>query len=306
VRIVAYDELKDPTQFAILADSAFGSPQTAEQVAERRRHDLRYHGTFGFGMVERSQLAGFVGVVDIRVRTRSGQVISCGGLHHVMTLPAFARRGVAARLIETAHDHFRGQGYDFSFLFTARSLAAWRLYGRLGYRELPLSGKQAPAAYRVRPVKGRQSRLTPDGRLDYARVERLFDESWGDKVSTFAREPNWLKGRIKGWREHDYNVMPDRDGFAYVEAEKDAVRVYELVARNARARERIFAGIEGLNRPVIVHYSINDPALVRFYRDRGFCLRPRAYFVCMARPLGRISLRTAFGRDFSWSPLDQF
>jgi ribosomal protein S18 acetylase RimI-like enzyme len=306
VRIVSYDDIRDPVQFAVLTDSAFSFPQTARQIADRRRFDARYRDPFGFGMVERGQLAGFAGVVDIKVRTRVGRVIECGGLHHIMTHPAFARRGVAARLIEQAHAHFRGRGYEFSFLFTARSLSAWRLYDRLGYEEMPLSGRQAPAAYRLRSVTGRQRALKRRGRLDYPAIERLFDRYWSPVNSTFAHDPDWLEGRIKGWRDHPYNIVPDRDGFAYVEAERDVVRVYELVARSQPARARIFRRIEALNRPVIVHYLVHDPALLRFYRARGFTIRPRAYFVCMAKPLGRTSLRTAFGPDFSWSPLDQF
>jgi len=305
VRIIAYDELKDPTQFAILADSAFNWTATPGRVAERRKLDSRYRDPFGFGMLDGRTLAGFVGVMDIKVRTRFGEVISAGGIHNVMTRPDYVRKGIAARLLSRAHTHFRSKGYVFSFLFTLRSLVAWRLYDRLGYVEMPLSGRQAPAVYRVRPVRGRPARLRPRSRLDYSAVERVFDEHWGEKRSAFARDPGWLRGRMK-WRVSARSLIVDREGFAYVETDKDATSIYEFIARSRPAYERLLGRIEALNRPAIVHYLVHDPMLLKLYRLRGFTLRPRAFFVLMAKPLGHLSLRSAFGPGFSWSPFDQF
>ena len=122
MRIVTYDEMKDPTGFALLSDSAFNHPHTPERIAERRRLDPRYQDPFGFAMLDGSTVAGFVGVLDTRVRTRAGKVIPVGGIHNVMTRPDYTQKGIAARLFERAHDHFRSRGFGFSFLFTNRSL----------------------------------------------------------------------------------------------------------------------------------------------------------------------------------------
>jgi GNAT superfamily N-acetyltransferase len=306
VRIITYDELKDPTQFAILADSAFNWTATPERVAERRKLDSRYRDPFGFGTLDGRTLAGFVGVMDIKVRTRFGKVISAGGIHNVMTRPDYVRKGIAARLFARTHEHFRSKGYAFSFLFTSRSLVAWRLYDRLGYVEMPLSGRQAPAAYRVRPVKGRPAKPEHRGRLDRDKVERLFDEYRRRKKSTFTNDPGWLRGRMKWWRVSARSLIVDRDGFAYVETDRDTTSIYELAARSHSAYRRLLTRIEALNRPAIVHYLVRDPTLLKLYRSAGFTFRPRAFFVLMAKPLGRLSLRSTFGPDFSWSPLDQF
>jgi GNAT superfamily N-acetyltransferase len=306
MRIVSYDQLRDPVGFAIMSDSAFHAPVAPRQVAERRRHDPRYRDPYGFAMLERGRPVGFVGVLDIKVRTRTGEVVDCGGIHNVMTSPSHARRGIARRLFEHTHDYFRSRGYPFSFLGTSQSLVAWRLYNELGYAEMPLSGKQAPAAYLLREVKGKLPKPLRSGRPDYSAIEELFGGFWSRRRCTFADGTGWLAGRMEGWHDTAANIIAVPGGFAYVETGHDAVRIYELVARNPRARAGLLGHIERLNRPAIVHYSVNDPTLLGFYRDRGFSFRPRAFYVMMAKSLGRTSLRAAFGTDFSWSPLDQF
>lgn len=304
--IVPYDELKDAAGFALLSDSAFGHPHTPEQIALRRRVDPRYRDPFGFALLEGKTLAGFLGVIDIKARTRSGSVVPCGGIHNVMTRPDYARRGIAVRLFEHVHDHFLSRGLLFSFLFTSRSLVAWRLYRKLGYQEMPLSGIQAPAAYQVRPARGRPAKLKHLTKPPYALAEKLFHDYWGRKRSTFVNDPGWLKGRIKWWRTSPSGLLVDRDGFACVEVDKDAASVYEFSVRNRAAGERLLRRIESLNRPAFVHYLVHDRTLLMLYRDRGLSLRPQSFYVCMAKPLGKSSLRSAFGPNFIWSPLDQF
>ena len=306
MRIIAYDEMNDPTGFAIMGDSAFFTPMAPHQIAVRRRSDPRYREPYGFVMIDRGRPAGFVGVIDIKVRTRTGEVVACGGIHNVMTSPSYARRGIARHLFEHAHDHFRGLGYPFSFLGTSRSLVAWRLYDKLGYSEMPLSVKQAPSAYLVREVRGKTPKPGRSRKPDYSAIEKLLGGFWNRRRCTFVNEAGWLEGRMKGWHDDAANIITVPGGFAYVETGKDTVRIYELVTRNARARDRILSRIKHLNRPVIIHYSVNDPALVEFYRDCGFSFRARGFYVMMAKALGATSLRSAFGLDFSWSPLDQF
>jgi len=57
---------------------------------------------------------------------------------------------------------------------------------------------------------------------------------------------------------------------------------------------------------VVIHYLVHDRTLLGLYRDHGFRFRPRSFYVCMAKPLGKSSLRSTFGPNFTWSPLDQF
>jgi GNAT superfamily N-acetyltransferase len=306
MRIVPYDELQDTTGFALLSDSAFGYPHTPEQVARRRKLDPRYQDPFGFAMMDGRTVVGFVGVLDLMARTRTGKVVVAGGIHNVMTRPDYAREGIAGRLFEQAHDYFLSKSREFSFLFTSRSLVAWHLYRKLGYSEMPLTGRQAPAAYVVRPTKAKRSKAPRRGKPDYGRVERLLAERWGKERSTFVNGPGWLRGRMKWWNVPASSIIENREGFVYAETGKHTISIYEFVARNRAARERLLRRVESLNKPVVIHYLVHDPALASLYRRRGYLLRPLSFFVCMAKPLGRTSLHAAFGPNFVWSPLDQF
>lgn len=306
MRIVPYDEMNDPAGFALLSDSAFGYPHTPEQIAGRRKLDPRYRDPFGFAMMEGRAVVGFIGVLDVRARTRSGRVVPVGGIHNVMTRPDCARKGISAGLFERAHDHFLSRGCDFSFLFTSRSLVAWHLYRKLGYLEMPLSVRKPPTAYLLRAAKGKPGRLPHRGRLDLNRVERLFAERWGAKRSTFVNGTGWLRGRMKWWNVPASSIITDRAGFVYAETGRHTVSIHEFVARNRDARARLLSRVESLNRPVTIHYLVRDPALVSLYRRRGCLFRPLSFYVCMARPLSKTSLLAAFGPNFAWSPLDQF
>src|SRR5512136_620175 len=118
MRIVPYDEIHDPTGFAVLMSSAFGWPAAPGAIAARRKADPRFRDPYGFGLIQGKTLTGFVGVLDVKARLRDDSVATCGGIHHVMTRPGYARRGVATRLMEYCHDWFRKRGYPVSFLLT--------------------------------------------------------------------------------------------------------------------------------------------------------------------------------------------
>lgn len=304
MRIVGYDELADKAQLAVLGDSAFGWVPTPERTAARRKHDPRYRDTYGYGLLDGQTLVGFVGVLHVNVRSRSGRPIPAGGIHNVMTRPGYIRRGIARRLIERCHDHFRERGCAVSILFTSRSLVAVGLYRQLGYVELPRSGRPAPAAFLVREVKGKPPK-SMRARLDHARLERLYEQC-GARLSDFLREPGWLKGRMTAWQEGAEHLVTDRDGYAYIEAERNLVRVYELVAKDDACRRRLIAKIDRLNRPAVACYVINDPATRRLLVERGYVLRPESFGLLMARSLLDTPLARLLPARFRYSPIDQF
>jgi GNAT superfamily N-acetyltransferase len=304
MRIVPYDRIEDPTQFAVLMGSAFGWPAPPDRIAAKRRADPRYRDPYGFGLFEGRTLAGFVGVLEVWARLRSGAVAACGGIHHVMTRPGCERKGVARRLMEYCHDRFRARGYPVSFLFTSRVLVAVGLYEKLGYQSLPLAGRPAPTAYLVRDLQGRPPK-PKRRRPDYSLVERLF-ACHGQNSTSFVRDPGWLQARMKGWEDPADRLLVERGGYAYVEADKSCAGVRELVARDAAARLRLVRRVERLNRPVTVWYVVNDPALRRILRRRGCYLRPRGFGRFMAKTLTVAPLSGLIGPHFTYSPLDQF
>jgi GNAT superfamily N-acetyltransferase len=304
MRIVPYDQVRDAAGFTLLGDSAFSWLPTPERVAARRKADPRYRDTYGYCLLDGRVPVGFAGVLHFEVLSRAGRPIRAGGIHCVMTRPGYARRGIARRLLERCHDHFRERGCAVSILFTSRVLVAVGLYEELGYQPLPFVGRPAPAAYLVRAVKGKLPRQRA-ARLDHFRIEQLFDRH-GRQFISFLRDPGWLKARMTAWQERSDHLVIDRSGYAYVETEKESVRVYELVAGNEAARRRLVLRIEALNRPAIAFYVVNDPALLQLLRGRGYTVRPESFGLLMARSLGATPLARLLGPRFTYSPLDQF
>lgn len=305
MRIVTYDELNNPDGFLQLMEPAFRWAVHPDRVAEIRKHDPRFRDPYGFVLLQGRTPAGFVGVGDIPVRTRNGKVEQALGLHHVATLPACARKGIAARLFEYVEDCYRARGYRFSFLFTTRSLVAWHLYHKLGYRDLPTM-EIAPRAHKLLTVHKKTPKLKHP-KADHRLVEKLYAELNHNRYGFTARNPGWLKALEKIWRPSPGFVVSCRDGYALVENFRGALWIDEFLCRNREAYLRIVDRLLRRKPEALVDCSVWDPVLKRIYREQGFKFRNRTYGTLMAKPLVRgASIRSAFGPRFHWTVADQF
>ena len=74
LRVVPFEELRDPRDFFELMEACFGEVAAPEHPELLRRHDERRRGEFGFGVYRGRTLASFIGVAELKVRTRSGKV----------------------------------------------------------------------------------------------------------------------------------------------------------------------------------------------------------------------------------------
>jgi GNAT superfamily N-acetyltransferase len=305
-KIVTYDELQDHNGFLLLMEAAFWWLVSPQRIAEVRKLDPRLRDQYGFGLLKGKELVGFVGVMDIPVKTRDGKKETAVGIHHVATHPAYSRQGISTRLFEYVHDYYRQRGYRFSFLFTSRSLVAWSLYCKLGYEDVPIMGKFAPRAEKIiTPGKGRKHKIVTRA-ADLIHAERLFEEATANRVGFATRGPGWTQRRLKTWRMKRSNIIVERDGYAFTEPEREGIWISEFVARNRAAYQRILDRIMALGKNVIVDCLVYDPVLQSIYRQKRFRFRYANYGVLMAKPLADVSIRQAFGPHFFWTPVDQF
>ena len=305
MRIVSYDQLNDPDGFLKLMESAFFWPAHPDRVAEIRKLDERFRDCYGYALVSGRTVAGFVGTADILARTRDGKVEKVLGIHHVATLPGFARKGIAAQLFEHVEDEYRRKSYRFSFLFTSRSLVAWHLYRKLGYRDLPTL-EVAPRAVKLLPKRPKPKKAKLP-KANYRLVERLHAELAGSRSGFSPRNPGWLKALEKSWKPGPGFVVSCRDGYALVEDFRGALWIDEMLCRNRKAYLRILSRLRRRSPQVLVDCMVWDSTLERIYRSQGFRFRRRNYGTLMAKPLVRgISIRQAFGPRFYWTVADQF
>jgi len=306
MRIVPYDDLRDRLGFTRVMHSSFWWAALPERVAESRKLDPRYRDTYGYGMLKDGRLAGFAGVMDIPVRTLDRGVEQAGGIFAVGTLPDAARRGIATRLLERCHAHFREKGYRFSFLFTSHSLVARALYLRLGYADLPRSRDYAGKALKLLPKTKAKKQRGRRPKPDYGRIERLFAEVMGDRDGFTPREPGWVKATVAGQKLNPAEFVVERDGYALVELSRDCIYVTELVARTRAAADRILGKVLAKGRRLVIALYLSEPSQRALYRRHGFTLQRRNYGCLMVKPLGTTPVRRAFSPRSYFSLVDQF
>ena len=306
LRVVPFEELRDPRDFFELMESCFGEVAAPEHPELLRRHDERRRGEFGFGAYRGRTLASFIGVAELKVRTRSGKVESALGIHHVATHPAFARQGLSRRLFEFVHEKYRKAGRRFSFLYTSRSLVARALYCDLGYKDIPLAGARAPRALLILPPTNGRLKPNRTRTADLAAAERLFTEATAGKVGLVVRQNGWPLARLRQWKQKPADVFVDRDGYAFTEPDTFGRRIDEFICRNRAAYVRLLDCISATTRGGLVDYYVRDPILRAVYKERGARFRRETYSCLMVKPLTRSTFRAVFGSRFFQSPVDQF
>ena len=147
MKIVEYRDLSKKDEFLPLMYQAFLWPFTPIEFENVIAKDERLRGPVDYCAIEKDKLAGFVGVMDIPTKTVEG-VEWVGGIWCVATAPQFAHRGVCKSLMARAHEYFETNGYQFSFLYTSRTIIAYNLYRKLGYREVE-KYNEFPTAYKL-------------------------------------------------------------------------------------------------------------------------------------------------------------
>ncbi|UCG42894.1 MAG: GNAT family N-acetyltransferase [candidate division WOR-3 bacterium] len=303
MKVVIYDQLDDPYGFIKLMEPAFGWTATPTRIARMRRLDQRYKDTFGFAALDKSRLVGFVGVMDIRVRTLDRGVETIGGIHGVATDPNFARTGIATRLFPYAHRHFRRKGYRFSFLCTGRNLVGHNLYRKLGYTDTPLADRLT--AYRIyRPRKAKRRRKPK--RIDYRRMERVFAQVMKDRTGFSVRFPHWARIKAKMQRFQPGSAIIRPGGYALFEERRRTIEILDFHAVDRAAYQDVLSRVKARGKAVLWDPYVSDPMLEQLYRDEGCEFRRGRWFTVMCKPLARTSFDRAFGDRFAFTWLDVF
>ena len=304
--IVPYEELRDPRDFFELMEACFGEVAAPEHPNLFRRYDERRRDAFGFGIYRGRTLASFIGVAELKVRTRSGEIESSVGIHHVATPPAHARQGLSRRLFDFVHDRYSKAGRRFSFLYTSHSLVARDLYCYLGYEDIPLAGSRAPRALLILPQVLRRPEPNRTRIAQLADAERVFADKTADEVGFVVRQAGWPLARLKQWKKKPDCVFIEREGYAFTEPDTFGRRIYEFIARNRAAYVRLLDRIIAATHGGLVDYYVRDPILRSLYAQRGARFRRETYSCLMVKPLTRATFRSAFGSHFFQSPVDQF
>ena len=306
MKIITFDELKDSYEFLRVMEASFGWCPTRQRVAKIRKMDERYKYPYGFCMMKGETLAGFVGVMDIPVKTLDGRIEKIGGIHAVATYPAFNRQGIAKSLMEYAHDHFKKLGYRFSFLCTGKSLVAHSLYEKFGYFDIPILD-QLPRTYKFYPEKKqRASKRKGKHTLDTKQIKNIYERAMQNKIGFAVRIKNWVKVVMEARRIKPEDVILEKDGYAFSTVSGDALWILEFIAHKPKTYHSIINKLKKKGKPVLIDAYVHDPTLFKIYQKQGFRFRYGTYSSLMCKPLTDVSFEKAFGDRFYYTPLDGF
>jgi GNAT superfamily N-acetyltransferase len=305
MKIVSFREFEE--EYGITPILVFYEELAPERAAEEGKFDPRMRdGPVGFCAVENDKVVSFVGVLDLQTKTIDGDVVSVGGIYGVYTLPTHARRGIATKLMERAHQYFVDKGYMFSFLTTSRTIIAYNFYRKLGYKD----AVEFPSAYKLVKKKGLKTSGAPEKYIDWGKIRKIYGEFSADKAGFVVRDERyfqWLE-KPKSYREglKPETLIVSEKGYVIFREEKESLCVDEFIAADDGEMRRLIQLLEGKGKNCIYDRIILNEKLLGIYQSSGYFIKPKSYGLLMAKRLTKTAFEQAYGKKFFMTNLDYF
>jgi GNAT superfamily N-acetyltransferase len=295
MKFLTYDELSSSMESGrtLLHLAAFGGvfPRRTIELWRRRAKTLADY--VGLYAVEGDDLLGQVLVLRIPYvfRDETG-VIS--GIAGVATRPDQGRAGIARSLLTEVHRRERAAGIRYSALWTNRSWGAHALYEELGYRDVYSSPWVVHGGKTIRGPVPRRRGVRPARPADLATVDRLHDQAAVGRLGFCRRPPGFSHvAALSGWIDPAKNLIvaeANRKLLGYAQVDRNSQRVVcgELVAPSSVVQrtlvEEVRRTASGL--PFAFQHTIVTDA-PELFRDLGYSIVPRSWYVLMGNALGR-------------------
>ncbi|MFO7990767.1 MAG: GNAT family N-acetyltransferase [Thermoplasmata archaeon] len=228
MKIVHYHDLDD-IQMTELTLACFHHTYSKEHVKKMVEADKRIPDWGGeLYAVDGDVVLGTVGLLYPRINTEEDLEI-VGGIRNVCTRPSASRKGVARRLMEEAHKRMKEKGVRYSFLMTSKSLVAYDLYVKLGYRDI----HRFPAAFKKTEKKSTEVKFEDEVEPDC--VRSLYKESVENLQGLIVREDDyWGMAKARGWPDTSQLKTAYQDGekigYAMFNKRRKQMDCVELVA----------------------------------------------------------------------------
>ncbi|HEX9911910.1 MAG TPA: GNAT family N-acetyltransferase, partial [candidate division Zixibacteria bacterium] len=252
---------------------------------------------------ENSNLAGFVGVMDIPTRTVSGNEETVGGIWCVATNPRFAKRGICKILMDKAHRYFQEKKYHFSFLTTSRTIIAYAIYVKMGYVEVEKVNNY-PEAYKVlqedKPDKKVETKLDPE------KIFNLYQKSVRDKTGFVVRQNDFLAVSFERKRFDEKKSVQIENGYALVGGPREVSRIMELVSLDERTYHKLLDQVESITPNGVIDRMITDEKLLDIYKSRGYRIEEGDHGVVLVKRLGKFEFDEKYGDAFHIGMMDLF
>jgi GNAT superfamily N-acetyltransferase len=289
----------------MLMNLAFWWPISPRDFDELINMDVRLKtGPVGFCAVEDGRLTGFVGVMDISTKTIKRETEIIGGIWAVATNPDFVGQGICKRLMEEAHNYFRKQEYRFSFLCTGRTIIAYSIYEKMGYREVK-KVNQYPAVYKVldkTEPPNKKTHIT----LDPEKIYNIYKKFVENKTGFVARQKDFVTLFAKRKRFEEGKSIQKENGYALLNETQQVIKVQDLVALDDATYDELVDEIEKLAQNGVIDGAVIDEELLSIYKSRGYKIQKGQHGVLMVKNLSDASFDQVYGESFYMGVLDWF
>ena len=213
--------------------------EVTQQAGEVRIERVRDGNSWLFRFFYNDEPVSRLWVHDLNVRFGEA-VVRMGGIGGVWTEEAYRKRGFARRLLETANDYMRDEGFDIASLFGISNF-----YERWGY--VPV-GAEYRLKVQVDNLKGTELKhrvmdFCEGHRLD---VLRIYEQNNLHRICSVVRNPESWTGFVRGtdwFVEADVKVFVNELGevVGYVSLDKVAERT--AIAEVGFATPKVFESI---------------------------------------------------------------
>jgi ribosomal protein S18 acetylase RimI-like enzyme len=310
--ILGYDEV-DGQQVLELNIKAFGWFLSPDQIRFIRSVDKRVPDYVALYAVEDNAVQSQVGVVTLDTQCTHGTE-KVGYIWGVATKPSQARSGYATKLIEEANKRLKEEGIRYCFLGTGKSLVAYDLYVKLGYRDFTML---------KRGLKGCQtkekSEITFKTEVDNEIVVDLFNEYSKDLMGFVKRPKNFMEVR-KAWSWFQYDLegtfYENETPIGYLVANKEGkvLKIWELCCPEAKDIKKCISALESdLEFEHILLECVSGSAREKDFVESGFELFSDSWGILMLKDLkGEHSIndvKRSFGideRKFHMTSIDEY
>ncbi len=246
--------------------------EVTQQAGEVRIERVRDGNSWLFRLFYKDEPVSRLWVHDLNVKFGKA-IVRMGGIGGVWTEEAYRKRGFARRLLETANDYMRDEGFDIASLFGISDF-----YERWGY--VPAAPEYS-LKVQVDNLKGAELKhrvmdFCEEHRLD---VLRIYEQNNLHRICSVVRNPESWTGFVRGtdwFVEADVKVFVNELGevVGYVSLDKVAERT--AVAEVGFTTPKVFESIVAFLAQRASEHG-HDEITLLLPPDHGFAIYLRRY-----------------------------
>lgn len=303
LEIVFYTDLKEKNDLMHLWAQSFvwlGTPAVVDGWV-RAGHSLKGTKVGTCGLID-GKLAGFVGMLELPTRSKTGEVEMVGGIWAIATRPSLGRQGIGRRLLEAAEEHFRSRGIRISMLTTSRAIVAYKWYSGVGYKEVEIVN-QFPHYFKVlKPSTARKTKVKAEaGEFDRLQCIANFTRFMKDRCGFVYRAPHRFDYMEQVGNLSRAHSMVDEHGHVIASPQMGSVMVNEMIADNKTHATEMIKWLEKRAEFGVYYRYVFDPVVAATLDKAGYRSDRGAFDVFMWKALGDAQFEDVYDETFTVS-----